>query len=144
MTKLQGHIVVGIFDVAAIGYLYWLYTAHVNLTTSIANEADIISFNDRIYFFAAAILIPLVHLIAVFEATKPKLLTKRVKTIISYVLVGILSIFLVVPFVVSHRIESILAGRGYYYCDEASFHGTVSNTLVYVKDQKMCSKDIEI
>lgn len=144
MTKLQGHIIVGIFDVSAFGFLYWLYTSHVNLTSALANNADIISFNDRIYFLGAAILIPLVHLIAALEAVKPQLLTKRVKTIVSYVLVGVLAIFLVLPFIVSHRIESTLAERNYYYCEEASFHGTVSNTLVYVKNQQLCSKEIEI
>ena len=144
MTKTQGHIVVGIFDIAAVGFLYWLYKSHVNLTTALANQAGIISFNDRIYFLGAAILIPLVHLLAVLEAAKPELLTKRVKTIVSYILVSILVIFLIVPFVVSHRIESMLAERSYHSCDEASFHGTVSNTLVYVKDPQNCSKDIEI
>jgi hypothetical protein len=144
MTKLQGHIVVGIFDIAAIAFLYWLYISHVNITTALAHQADIISFNDRIYFLGAAFLIPLVHLFAVFEAAKPELLTNRVKTIASYLLIGILAFFLILPFVVSHRIESMLAERNYYYCDEASFHGTISNTLVYVKDPQLCSKDIEI
>jgi hypothetical protein len=86
----------------------------------------------------------LIHLFAVLEAAKPELLTKRVKTVLSYLLVGLLAIFLVLPFIVTHRIESMLAERSYYYCDEASFHGTVSNTLVYVKNQQLCSKDIEI
>jgi hypothetical protein len=144
MTKLQGHIVVGIFDIAAIGFLYWLYVSHVELTNALANQANIVSFNNRIYFLGAAVLIPLVHVIAVLEAIKPQVLTKRIKTGINYFLVGTLVIFLVLPFVLTHRIESMLAKRSYYYCDEASFHGTVSNTLVYVKNPQMCSKDIDI
>jgi hypothetical protein len=144
MTKLQGHIVVGIFDIAAIGFLSWLYISHVDLTMALANQADIISFNNRIYFLGAAVLIPLVHVIAVLEAIKPQVLTKSIKTGISYFLVGTLMIFLILPFVLTHRIETMLVKRSYYYCDEASFHGTVSNTLVYVKNQQLCSKDIEI
>lgn len=86
----------------------------------------------------------MIHIIAVLEAAKPQLLTKRLKTGLSYFLVGTLVVFLLLPFIVTSRIESMLAERSYYYCDEASFHGTISNTLVYVKSQQLCSKDIEI
>jgi hypothetical protein len=144
MTKTTGHIVTSVFDAISIAALYWVYVEHSEVMASLSSTADIVSFNNRIYWALGMMLVPVVHIIAITEALWPKAFSKSINKPASIIVVVVLIGILILPFIVSNNIERNLLARGYVYCEEASFHGTISSTLVYVKNRALCSKDIDI
>jgi hypothetical protein len=69
-----------------------------------------------------------------------KKINKPASITIIIVLIGIL----ILPFIVSNKVENDLLAKGYVYCKEASFHGAISSTLVFVKKRDLCSENIDI
>lgn len=142
--KVTGHIITSIFDVLSIAAIFWVYVEHTQTMASISSAADIVSYNTKIYWALGMILVPIVHIIAIIDNLWPKFFSKNVNKPATVIIIVLMVGFFVLPFIMSNKIENKLAIKGYFYCDEASYHGTISSTRVFVKKNNLCTEELKL
>lgn len=142
MSKPKAHILLVLFDIFSIICLWAGYKLINQVVIDIAHSADAIELNNRVGFFCFGVLIPMVHLFAVYEYFWPKVVEKRMAHF-NWSAVILLIVLFASGFFISGCVQTYVAQAGYLRCPQADRQLSFSTGLVYTKDDVICSRLIE-
>ena len=142
MSKRKAHIFMILFDILALS-IFWLGYDEINhVVINIAHSADSVEFNNRVGFFFIGILMPTVHLFAIYEHLFPKSVEKRM-ALFNWSALILLIVLFASAFFISARLRTYVERAGYLYCHPADKSMTFCTYLVYTKDAAICRRLVE-
>jgi hypothetical protein len=139
MDKKLSHTILFFGDLLSFGGLWLGYHIVTQVFIKITNQADMISYGNRVGFFIVGIGFPLLHLLVMIEHFRPKVIRKYKRLINSAVIAMVIAL-LGAGFVGSSWIQHQVKNAGYIYCQNASGSSTLAKSLVYTKDMRICEK----
>jgi len=141
MSKKTAHIVLIFTDIFAI-FTCWLgyYQIH-QVIIGISSSSDAVSFLNRVGLCFIGIAIPLFHIYAIVEYSKPSLFAKRQGLVNRAIIVFSIVLFMAGIFI-STYIKNYVERAGYDYCRDASSISALFETSVYAKDAEACRRYI--
>ena len=142
MSKKKAHMVLILLDVFSIGCLWAGYRLISQVVIDIANSANAIEINNRVGFFCFGLLMPMVHLFAIFEYFYPKTVEKRM-ALFNWSAFILLIVLFASSFFMSARMQTYVERAGYLRCPQADRQLSFSSGLVYTKDDAACRRLVE-
>ena len=143
MDKRLAHFILAIFDIIAIFTVYWVAHRYNNIDFALENGKDVISFNNRFFFYLGILIVPIAHTMAIIEATASSFFERHIRNIGSLIYIVLVIMFFLIPSVLTSVLKSRLEVASYQYCHTASNHRKISSDLVYVKDSQLCTEDLK-
>jgi hypothetical protein len=137
MNKKLSHTILFFGDFLSIGSLWIGYHIVTQVFIKITNQADMISYGNRVGFFIAGIGFPLLHLLVMIEHFRPEIIRKY-KRFLNSAVIAMVILLLGAGFVGSSWIQYRVENAGYVYCNNASGSSMLAKSLVYTKNTKMC------
>lgn len=143
MSKRKAHIVMILFDIFSLICLWAGYNLVNQVVVDIAHSADTVEFNNRVGFFCFGVLLPLVHLFAIYEYFWPQAV-KRKMALFNWSALILLIVLFTSGFYISTRVKIHVEGAGYLHCPQADRQLSFSTGLVYTKNDAICGQLIEL
>ena len=135
MNKTTAHCLLFLFDLAALLAVWWTFSESREIYKAVASGADMIEYNNRMYFMLAGGIIPFVHTISVIEALRPKALSSPWA---GKLLIGFFVLLLVSAFGLSLNLDRSIQKSGYLRCKKLDSHMSFSTFKVYVNHISVC------
>ena len=142
MSKKKAHIILILFDIFSIGCLWAGYKLINQVVIEITHSANAIEFNNRIGFFCFGVLMPIVHLFAIYEYFYPKTVEKKI-ALFNWSALILLIVLFASGFFISARMQTYAERKGYLRCPQADRQLSFSTGLVYTKDAAICRRLVE-
>jgi hypothetical protein len=139
MSKPKAHIFLILFDIFSIIGLWAGYNLINQVVIDIAHSADSVEFNNRAGFFCFGVLMPMVHLFAIYEYFWAKTVKKKM-ALFNWSAFILLIVLFASGFFISFRMQTYVERAGYLYCPQANHSMSFSTYLVYTKDDAICSR----
>ncbi len=143
MNKTTSHVILILLDLFCLWALWIFYKEFQRVLMEILNQAEMISFSNRIGFTLVAVGFPPIHLFTIVDNARPGLFKKYIPIVNKSVIVLVAGL-LVAGFASSSWIKSKVENAGYLYCREASGVSALAKTLVYAKDIEICEDLVKI
>jgi len=143
MDKRFAHFILAIFDIIAIFTVYWVAHRYNNIDFALENGNDVISFNNRFFFYLGILIVPIAHTMAIIEAKAKSFFERYIRKIGNLIYIILVIVFIFVPVLLTSVLKSRLEGASYHYCQIASSHRKISSELVYVKNMQLCTEDLK-
>jgi hypothetical protein len=77
MSKRKAHLILILFDMLAILVSWVGYSEISQVVGGIAHSAESVEFNNRVGFFFIGVVVPMAHLLALYEYLWPKVVEKK-------------------------------------------------------------------
>jgi len=142
MSKKKAHVFLLLFDIFSIICLWAGYNEVKQVVIGIAYSADAVEFNNRVGFFCFGVLMPMVHLFAIYDYFWPKTVEKKA-ALINWSAIILLIVFFASAFFISARMRTYVERAGYLHCHPADKSMTFCVYLVYTKDPAICGRLVE-
>lgn len=142
MSKRKAHIILILFDIFSLICLWAGYNLVNQVVSDIAHSADTVEFNNRVGFFCFGVLLPLVHLFAIYEYFWSQAV-KRKMALFNWSGLILLLVLFTSGFYISTRVRTHVERAGYLRCPQADRQLSFSTALVYTKNDAICSQLIE-
>ena len=139
----MSHFVTTIFDIVAVLAVYWVSLRYQNVNIALENTNDVISFNNRLFFYLGLLIMPIIHVMGIIEATAQSFYSKYIKKFANHIVIFFVIFFLTFPIIMLNILEAKLDSASYRYCQIASNNRKISSDLVYVKDMQLCTEDLK-
>jgi hypothetical protein len=136
MRKPVAHAILALFDLAAIGAVYYAISQRDFVLTQMQSQAATIEYQSLLGFYFLLLLVPVIHGIALVETWVP--FKQSLKKTLNYGLVGVLALTTIGAVIFSRSIESRLLSSGYHYCHAKSEVFTISAYKFYVREREQC------
>ena len=114
MSKKKAHIFLLLIDIFSIIGLWAGYNEINQVVIDIAHSADAVEFNNRVGFFCFAVLMPMVHLFAIYEYFWPKVIEKRMAWF-NWLAFILLIVLFASSFFISARVRAYVERAGYMH-----------------------------
>ncbi len=134
MNKTSAHIVLAVFDIAALAACYYVFTEWKNIGELISTNSNSVSMQSHFGFYAILIMVPTVHAMSVFRWPD------YVKKWCNRLLVAQLLLLTASAFALDLCLEDKLRSAGYHYCPMQSEAMSFSEFKTYRKDNSSCSE----
>jgi hypothetical protein len=142
MSKRRVLIFFILFDMLALA-AFWLGYDEINqVVIDIAHSADTVEFNNRVGFFFISVLMPMVHLLGIYEYFWPKVIEKRMAWF-NWSAFILLIVLFASGFFISARVRTYVERAGYLHCRAADKSMTFCVYLVYTKEAAICRRLVE-
>jgi hypothetical protein len=142
MSKRKAHLILILFDMLAILVCWIGYNEISQVVGDIAHSADSVEFNNRVGFFFIGVVVPIAHLLALYEYLWPKVLEKK-KALINSSAFILFIIISVCCFSISIGVKVYVERAAYLHCPRADSSMTFCTYLVYTRDDATCSRRVE-
>jgi hypothetical protein len=142
MSKPTAHIILILFDLLAILVFLIGYNEISRVVGGIAHSVESVEFNNRVGFFFIGVLVPMAHLLAVYEYLWPQVAEKK-KALINWSAIILFVIISVCCFSISIGVKVYVERVGYFHCPGADSGMTFCTYLVYTKDDATCRRLVE-
>ncbi|MCP4117881.1 MAG: hypothetical protein GY737_21265 [Desulfobacteraceae bacterium] len=133
MNNTTAHIILGFFDVAALGACYYVFTQWNTIDQQIIGSAESITFQNLIGFYTMMIVVPVTHILSLFQwqGTAKKWANRFLIFFFMLMIVG--------GFTLSLSFKNKLLNAGYRYCASQSERMTLSEFKTYLREDMKCS-----
>ncbi len=139
MNKKTALILFPFFDMFAF-LVFWLgYSEIQQVFADVSDLSDSVSFVSRGGYAFTLLIIPVIHIYALFDYFKPSLIAKWRNFLNRAILIFTIALFPIAMFI-SAGTKHYVENSGYLHCDDASGIGIFFKTLVYTKDWETCDK----
>lgn len=132
MNKASAHIVLAVFDIAALAACYYVFTEWKSISELISANSNNVSMQSHFGFYALLIMVPTIHIMTAFQWPN------YVKKWCNLLLVAQLLLLTASAFSLDLFLEDKLRSAGYHYCPSQSEVMSFSEFKTYFKDNSSC------
>lgn len=134
MNKTTAHIIIGVFDCAALYACFYVFSEWNRIETLIQNSANGIELQNRVGLFLLLTVIPLIHFTSFIQwGSRARVWLNRIYVAIFILLIATGVLFNII-------IDQKIIRSGYQYCPLLSKSMTFSEFKIYTIDQPTCQK----
>ena len=137
MNKTTSHAILILIDIFCIWALWIFYKEFQRVPMEILNQAEIISFSNRIGFTIVAVGFPPIHLFTIVDNIWPGIFKNYIPIVNKSVIVLVIAL-LFAGFISSSWLKSQVENAGYVYCRNLSGVSALAKSLVYTKNMNVC------
>jgi hypothetical protein len=133
MNKKTAHLIIGIFDLAAIAACYYVFYRVGVIHHSINSDVKVIELQRPIGLYLLLLIVPVVHVLGLFRFSQKILKFVNISAIFCFLLLLVAGLY------ADRVLESQILKAGYQYCPTRSSGGAFSEFRVYLHDGIQCS-----
>ncbi len=137
MNKSVAHLILLFFDLAVIYGIWWVCNETRLIHTDLTAGARIIEYNNRMYSTLAGAVVPLVHIVSLIEAFRPKAIES---SFAGRLMIGALAVLLVSALGLTLGLSRNIKSNGYIHCEQLDSPMTFSTYRVYTKNISVCEE----
>lgn len=116
LSKKNAHIVLILFDIAALAAIYWVYHYYCDIYELIEKQGSGIELESSLFYIILLLIMPVIHLLSVVNSIgfkKKHVFERYMAWLIGAAAVGLIS----GRYVIQYKIETDLKNSGYVLCD---------------------------
>ncbi|SDU36878.1 hypothetical protein SAMN05216210_3410 [Halopseudomonas salegens] len=134
MNKITAHLVLGLFDVAAVAACVYVFSSWTNIDGQLSQNVDSLSVSSNLNLAGLMVIVPVTHSMALFNWKE------SIQKWGNRCLIGLFLFLLVGAFIMDSYLESKILAAGYEYCAGQSEKMTFSEYRTYVGENRACLK----